>query len=132
MKILFMIFSFAFISAPVFAKDFEISDTVKKKGGITYLCSGIGESKNDPRVSSFPLKIVFATNSGALYSDVNVRIYDEQKKAIFENFCDGAWLLVQLSPGAYAVTATDPKGLSRSCNVNVATSQTQCTLRWPD
>ncbi len=114
------------------AEGFGLNDAVKKKGGITYMCTGIGESKHDPRIASFPLKIVFATNSSALYSDVNVRIYHEEGESVFDVFCDGAWLLVQLPSGSYRVTATDTKNQSRSCPVTLGGGQTQCVLRWPD
>ena len=112
---------------------YGLTDAVKKKNGVTYMCSGIGESKDDPRVSEFPMKIVFATNSSALYSDVNVTVYDEASgKSVFDVFCDGAWLLVKLPSGKYRVTATDPKNQSRSCSMNIGSSQSQCVLRWPD
>ena len=112
---------------------YGLTDAVKKKNGVTYMCSGIGESKDDPRISEFPMKIVFATNSSALYSDVNVTVYDEGSgKSVFDVFCDGAWLLVKLPAGKYRVTATDPKNQSRSCSMSIGSSQTQCVLRWPD
>ncbi|HSA58806.1 MAG TPA: hypothetical protein VLJ37_03900 [bacterium] len=112
---------------------FGLTDTVKKKNGVTYLCSGIGESKDDPRTSEFPMKIVFATVSSALYSDVNVKVYEEGSgKSVFDVFCDGAWLLVKLPAGKYRVSATDQKNQSRSCSMTIGSSQTQCVLRWPD
>jgi hypothetical protein len=120
-------------AAPAFAADsFGLTDAVKKKDGVSYMCSGIGESKDDPRTTKFPLKIVFATNSSALYSDVTVKITNESGKSVFDLFCDGAWLLVDLPSGKYSVTATDPKGQSRSCSMTSGGSQTQCVLRWPD
>ncbi len=115
------------------AKEFGITDAVKKKSGVTYLCSGIGESKDEARMASFPLKVVFATNSGALYSDVTVRVYNEQNESVLESFCDGAWFLVQIPPGRYRVIGVDKiKKAERSCNVTVGSSQVQCTLRWED
>lgn len=127
----FMLF---LIAAPALlqAQSYGLTDPVKTKNGITYMCSGIGESKDDPRVSSFPMKIVFATNSSALYSDVNVKVTDASGKSVIEIFCDGAWLLVKAAPGSYQVTGTDTKGQSRSCPMTIGSSQTQCTLRWPD
>jgi hypothetical protein len=121
-------------SLPAFAESsYGLTDAVKKKDGVSYMCSGIGESKDDPRTGKFPLKIVFATNSSALYSDVNVKIYGEESgKSVFDLFCDGAWLLVDLPAGKYRVTATDQKGQSRSCSITSGSSQTQCVLRWPD
>jgi len=120
-------------SSNLFAQGYGLTDSVKKKGGVTYLCSGIGESKDDPRISSFPMKIVFATNSSALYSDVTVKVTDDASgKPVFDVFCDGAWLLVKVAPGKYRITATDAKGQARSCPMTIGSSQTQCTLRWPD
>jgi len=132
MKACLIVLGILAVSSTAFAQSYGLTDAVKKKDGITYMCSGIGESKDDPRVSSFPMKIVFATNSSALYSDVTVRVSDSSGKQVFENFCDGAWLLLKVDPGKYHVTATDKKGQSRSCDMNIGSSQTQCTLRWPD
>lgn len=125
---------FLSLAAPAAAAEsYGLTDAVKKKDGVTYMCSGIGESKDDPRTGKFPLKIVFATNSSALYSDVNVKIYGEESgKSVFDVFCDGAWLLVDLPGGKYRVTATDQKNQSRSCSMTSGGSQTQCVLRWPD
>ena len=103
-----------------------------EKGKAPYVCTGIGESKDDPRLTSFPLKVVFATNSGALYTDVNVRIEAEGGAPVLETFCDGAWLLVQLPFAKYRITATDQRKTSRSCSVVVSGRQTTCTLKWPD
>lgn len=114
------------------AESYGLTDAVKKKDGVSYMCSGIGESKDDPRTAKFPLKIVFATNSSALYSDVTVKINDEGGKKVFDLFCDGAWLLVDLPSGKYSITASDQKGQSRSCSMTAGSSQTQCVLRWPD
>jgi hypothetical protein len=112
---------------------YGLTDAVKTKNGVTYMCSGIGESKDDPRVSGFPMKVVFATNSSALYSDVNVLVTDEASgKPVFDVFCDGAWLLVKLPAGKYKVTATDGKSQARSCSMSIGSSQSQCVLRWPD
>lgn len=112
---------------------FGLTDAVKKKDGVIYMCSGIGESKDDPRTSEFPMKIVFATVSSALYSDVTVKVSEEGSgKSVFDVFCDGAWLLVKLPAGKYRITATDQKNQSRSCSMTVGSSQTQCVLRWPD
>jgi hypothetical protein len=113
-------------------RDFGIDDPVKKKGDITYMCTGVGESKDDPRTASFPMKIVFATDSSVLYSDVDVRITRESGEKVFELFCDGAWLLVQLPPGTYTVTATDKRKITRSCSMKIGSGQSMSTLRWPD
>ena len=128
---------FLMISAPLLApalaeESFGLTDAVKQKDGVSYLCSGIGESKDDARVARFPLKIVFATVSSALYSDVDVRVTKEGGSKVFDVFCDGAWLLVQLDPGKYNVTGTDKKKQTRSCSVHIGSTQTQCVLRWPD
>jgi hypothetical protein len=135
-KFLTILSVIAFVAAGGLARaesSFGLTDAVKKKDGVSYMCSGIGESKDDPRTAKFPLKIVFATNSSALYSDVNVRIYPESgDKSVFEVFCDGAWLLVDLPAGKYRVTATDQKNQSRSCSMTSGGSQTMCVLRWPD
>jgi hypothetical protein len=135
-KAVMAIASVLFVASGVGAwaeSSYGLTDAVKKKNGVTYMCSGIGESKDDQRTTEFPMKIVFATNSSALYSDVNVRIYEEAgDKSVFDVFCDGAWLLVKLPAGKYRVTATDKKNQSRSCSMTIGSSQAQCVLRWPD
>ena len=107
------------------------ADPVRKKDGIRYMITGVGESKNDPATRSFSLKLVFASTDGALYGDVNARITDPAGKTVFEIFSDGPWLLVDLPKGSYRCAATDTRKISRSTPCEVGEGQKMYVLRWP-
>ncbi len=106
---------------------------IRENNGIPYLCTGIGDSKSDPRIADFPVKIIFATTSRSLYADVTVVVSkaDSVPQAIIE--CDGAWLLLKLAPGSYRIQGTDKKGQVRTCPLVVKSgSPAQCVLTWPE
>jgi hypothetical protein len=77
--------------------------------GIRYLTGGIGSSEReimDNWGASYDLKLIFAESSGHFLSDVKVVIQDHDGNEILAVLTNGPWLYVELSTGAYQVTAT--------------------------
>lgn len=109
---------------------FELKDPILKKDGIEYAITGVAESKDDPRWKDFPLKLVFATVRGELYSDVMVRIFAaDRKKKIFKIKVDAPWLVVRLNPGTYYIEVDGPT--KKSATVNVPSrGQAEYTFKW--
>jgi len=83
------------------------ADEVMQQNGIAFACTGTGESKDDPRWAGFALKLAYAVQpDGALLSGVSARIRDAGGRVILDVLCDDApWLMAQLPPGRYSVTA---------------------------
>lgn len=95
------------LSAPLAPQSALAADEVMEQNGISYACTGIGESKDDPRWSGFALKLAYAVQpDGALLSDVTARIRDAAGRVVLDVHCpDSPWLMAQLPPGRYSVTA---------------------------
>jgi len=123
-------FTYLLISS-VGAQYFEIKDPILQQNGIEYAITGVGESKQDPRWSTFPLRLEFATVRGELYSDVDLLITDTNQKKVFHIKVNAPWLLVRLKPGTYYVYAKDTAGKSKSATVVVpASGQARHTFKW--
>jgi len=101
--------------------------------GIRYVCTGIAESRLDPRWAAYPLKLMFTTGGHAYIINVRVTIRDAKGRAIFEAFCPTPWLLVALAPGRYRVTAVAQRKYRKSARVRVrAGRQTARAIRFPE
>ena len=100
---------------------------------IKYACTGIAESKEDPRWNNYPLKLMFTTGGRAYVSYVEVKIQDSTGKQIFEANCDAPWLLVDLKPGKYQVTAVALQQHRKQATVLVTPNkQNAVAIRFPE
>jgi len=107
------------------------ADEIKTLDGVRYACTGIGESKEDPRWEKFPLKLMFTARGTAYVSFVQVQIRDSNQKTVLSADCDAPWLLVDLPAGTYRVKATALKRFTQEATVQVkAGSQTEKVLRF--
>lgn len=101
MKRIVPYFVLALAAAPI-----AVADEVMEANGIRWACTGIAESREDPRWADFPLKLVFATAERRYLSDVQVVIADRDRARVFEARCEvEPWLLIDLPPGDYFATA---------------------------
>jgi hypothetical protein len=75
--------------------------------GVQTVCTGIGdEAQHDPRWLAYPVRIEFS-NGGAQYlSGAHVVLSSSGGKTIAAVDCEGPWVLFQVGPGNYKVTAT--------------------------
>lgn len=109
-------------------------DRIMEQGGVRYVCTGIGESKDDPRWHTFALKLVFATEPrGALLSNVRSRISDCAGGVVLDVHCaDEPWLIAGLAPGRYRISATANGGFKKTVNIVVRPGkQTYTVIRFP-
>ena len=80
-------------------------DSLVQVNGLDTVCTGIGETKDDPRWASYPVRIEFS-NGGAQYlSGASVKV-SHGGRSIAEFDCPGAWVLLKGSAGAYRVDAS--------------------------
>jgi len=105
-----------------------------EKNGIRYACTGIAESRADPRWNDFPLKLVFATKDRAYLSSVQVVVSDTDNARVFEAFCAvEPWLLIDLPAGDYLVTARALDRQQKTYRVRVpASGQAQYDFRFEE
>ncbi len=94
-------FSFAF-SFICFLTPLHSADQEQRYKDVVFVCTGVGESKEDPRWKEYPLKLMFAASGRAYISEVQVEIQDASGKLVLKTLCDGPWLLAKLKPGKYS------------------------------
>ena len=101
--------------------------------GVKFIVGQVGETQEEVMKAAqgkFNLKLVFALVEGAYVADVNVAIKDRNGKMVLEQLVPGPFLLVQLPPGTYEVTATY-EGKPRTRKVTVGNRLSTAYLRWP-
>jgi hypothetical protein len=82
---------------------------VQTAGSVTYVSGGVGAESIDQLTAlsrDFNLKLVFALNSGAYVSDVNVAIADAAGRPMLNATSSGPWFLTKLPAGNYRIAAT--------------------------
>lgn len=106
-------------------------DTPTEMNGIELVCTGIGRDvRENPAWNAYALKVEVAGEQGQYLGNVQIAV-ERDSESVVELVCGGPWILAQLEPGAYTVTATF-EGTSRSGAAVVAASgQTQLVLRIP-
>lgn len=111
----------------------EVSDRVMTYDGVEYACTGIAESRSDPRWERYPLKLVFAAASGDFLANVRVKVEDASGNVALQAECDAPWLVADLPAGRYDVTATAAGGFTETASVQVTRGkQVETTLHYPD
>ncbi|GMG85374.1 hypothetical protein LNKW23_45940 [Paralimibaculum aggregatum] len=69
------------------------------------ICSGIGDGAEIEAVAfDHSLKLVYAEPDGSYLGDVETRI-EQNGETVLEMHCAGPWVLADLPPGRYEVTA---------------------------
>jgi hypothetical protein len=71
-------------------------DTDLTIGGVGVACTGIGESKQDPRWLAYPVRVEFANLRQEHLIGAEVTLSTMQRVPIMHVTCQGAWLLLKL------------------------------------
>jgi len=81
-------------------------DSEMTLAGVGLACTGIGQTKDDPKWLAYPLRIEFANRAREYLIDATVTLTDNKGAKLFTVTCPGAWLLLKLpSPAPYRVDA---------------------------
>lgn len=94
--------------------------------------AGVGAGGRQAR-PKYPLKLVFATQTGAYVAGVDVRIYETGGKKVVETHSPGPWLFVDLPQGTFRVVASVGPGRDAEAEVTLNGGGRQKTvyLTWP-
>jgi hypothetical protein len=93
-------------SADVSAEGLQLKEMAG--GNIRYVAGGIGENERTAmkkKARDFHLKLVFAKVNGNYLSQIPFQIFSSNGEKILDAVADGPWVLVDLPPGTYAVSA---------------------------
>lgn len=105
-------------------------------GDVGVACTGIGQTKNDPKWLAYPVRLEFADAQRAYLAGEDVTLSDAGGQPLLDVTCEGPWLLLKLAPGkSYKVEAklTEKDTAPRSATVKApAHGQARFVLTFPD
>jgi hypothetical protein len=82
-------------------------DTELNMGGVGVACTGIGESKQDPRWLSYPVRVEFSDMQQQYLVGAEVTLSTMRRVPLLHVTCQGAWLLLKLPDhNAYRLEAS--------------------------
>jgi hypothetical protein len=102
--------------APVAADPLPMDSPVTM-GSVETVCTGIGSAKDDPKWSTYPIRVEFSNGAAQYLSGAHVKLADAAGKTLAEFDCSGAWVLFKLPRGSYKVAAS----MTPDTNVRSAT-----------
>jgi hypothetical protein len=124
---------------PPAAFDVEIARMVVDQdvdiNGVHLACTGIGDTRGDPKWAAYPIRVEFSDAKNEYMTDGFVALVDAKGEAVLMVRCDSPWLLLKPPPGAYAVYAQlmDSAVRMRSARFTVPThGQKRVVLQFPD
>ena len=127
------ILALAAASGPALADPMAM-DTPVQMNGLETVCTGVGETKDDPKWLSYPVRIEFS-NGGAQYlSGATVRI-SHGAETVGSLDCPGAWVLLRGAPGEYRVDVTIDNSSAKAVDASFRMGsgpQKPIVLRFPD
>src|SRR5690242_11935112 len=76
-------------------------------GGIDVGCTGIGQTKDDPKWQAYPVRVEFADPHQAYLANETVTLADSKGHELLQASCEGPWVLLKLPVGkSFKVTAS--------------------------
>ena len=102
------------------AADPDLNDQVQTYQGAQFMCTGISEeARNNPALDAYALKLQFSTVEGDFVANVQTTVRDASGAVVLQADCFSPWLLADLGPGEYRVSATAETGETREATVSV-------------
>jgi hypothetical protein len=92
------------IGTPATAEPLTL-DNPSQMNGLDVVCTGVGSGKDDPRWTSYPVRIEFANGAAQNLSGAHVAL-TKHGASVADFECPGAWVLVNGDRGNYHVAAT--------------------------
>ncbi|MDT7043739.1 hypothetical protein [Candidatus Nitronereus thalassa] len=84
-----------------------------EQGPIRYFSAGVGKAERKPQYPAFPLKLIFANDTGSFLAFISVEIRHQDGSLAADipaKHVTGPWLFVDLEPGVYEIVATNKNG----------------------
>ncbi len=102
-------------------------------GPSDYVCTGIGaDSREDPALNNYPLKLVFAKANGDYLSNIVVQLTDSSGAQVVDVLCAGPWFLAKLPAGSYKARFLLDGKIERTATVTApVTGQKQVVVTFP-
>lgn len=103
--------------------------------GVEVACTGMGETRLDPKWSAYPVRVEFSNARAEYLTDAQIVLTDAKGKALFKVSCAAPWILLKPKVGSYAVYGQllDSNAKPRSAPFKVpGKGQVRVVLEFPD
>jgi hypothetical protein len=104
-------------------------------GGVDVGCTGVGESKLDPKWEAYPVRVEFSDANNAYLANEVLSVRSAAGAELLTVSCEGPWILLKLPAGRYSVVGRVP---GTSAQPRTATfrppshGQMRVVLKFPD
>lgn len=116
------------LPAGLSAADAELPVPVQQYEGIRFYSAGVGIDERRTLAQLYPLKVVFRTDRGNLLCDADVTIAAAGKTVFRGRAQNGPWLIVDLPPGSYDITAVQDGKSKAAKGVKLAAGRQRTVL----
>lgn len=103
--------------------------------GVGVACTGIGQTREDPRWQAYPVRIEVSDAQNAYLAGAVVQVRTQAGMPLLAAECDGPWLLVKLAKGRYLAEARVDGSPARPRSAPFAapaTGQVRVVLKFTD
>lgn len=110
-------------------------DTETSADGVPVACTGIGQTRLDPKWQAWPVRVELANARSEYLVDGAIVVRDRHGHQVLAVTCDAPWILMRLPPGAYTVEGRllDSAARPRSASFSPPKSgQLRLVLQFPD
>ena len=83
-------------------------DSERMVNGVDVGCTGIGQTREDPRWLAYSVRIEFSNPARELLANEGVTVTTSAGRPVVAVTCEGPWILFKLPPGAYRAKAWLP------------------------
>jgi hypothetical protein len=104
-------------------------------GGVAAACTGVGQTKLDPKWRGYSVRVEFADAQSAYLADVEAVVSQADGTPVADVRCEGPWVLFKLPPGRYHVQGSLTGSAAKPQNAAVAapaSGQARVVLHFPD
>ena len=103
-------------------------------GGIEAACTGIGQTRTDPRWQVYDVRLEFSNARNEYLVGGEVSVSDAGGRVLLAASCDAPWIVLKLPAGDYRVEARiAPSALPRNTRFHVTgQGQMRVVLQFPD
>ncbi len=118
------------VNLPVglFAADTELPVPVQQYEGIRFYSAGVGIEERRQVPQLYPLRVIFRTDRGHLLCEADVTISAAGKTVFRGRAQNGPWLVVDLPPGSYDITAVQDGTSKTAKGVRLAAGRQRTVL----
>jgi hypothetical protein len=103
--------------------------------GVPVACTGIGQTKDDPRWLRYPVRVEFSNAHNEYFANVEIAVWDRSGRPVVSVSCNGPWILLDLPPGRYRIEGRllDVAAKPRTAPFSPPThGQMRLVLQFPD